>query len=647
MNLMQGCFDQETQNINPKKTMINIRQKNHQVSEKVKAALILIGANFSREKKLPYPTVKEVFKSTTAGRTQTYEFRDKILKLASQLEKPVGRPVKEITLPQKDTSNLSLLALEFLMKNPGAVHGGAEYKRYSNSFRLFIIDLYEKNLDIELTSFSRATAIPLGTLKEWLQNKNHKKTNNPKNDPKDNEKQKQQEIKSLHIQTILNEWSRWKGDFTPFCEHIKNNLNINYGKTLIANILYVHGCRTPNRRSGRSPDEKALRKSFETFFPGAQWVGDGSMIKISLNGKTFTFNFELNVDAHTGAFVGASIRDQEDSEAVIEAFEDGIETTGEKPLSILLDNKPSNFSIEVKKATDETLIIRATKYRPQNKGHVEGGFGLFKQVIPPLVLNANSPKELARQIGSLVIQTWGRTINHKPRKNRNGRSRVDIYKNEKPTKEEIEEAKQALTERLKKQEKKIKTEKERQDPIKHKILDEAFIELELIDPNDNLKVACARYPLNSIIAGIATFKGKKAANTLPKGVDGRYLKGIIEKITQQDEGVEIANSLLDERIKAKDFTLTNLQSIFEAKTKYSESKSSLLTELITLTMNSKSLFERLFWINNLATLIKDQKEGQHKTLLRSAARKIHSFFNSPYKDRLAVVRLLNEKVILI
>lgn len=76
---------------------------------------------------------------------------------------------------------------------------------------------------------------------------------------------------------------------------------------------------------------------------------------------------ELMVDTYSGGFVGMSIREEEDSAAVTEALVDGIATTQEEPLGLLLDNKPSNHTDEVRAALgDVTIPIRATTHRPQN-----------------------------------------------------------------------------------------------------------------------------------------------------------------------------------------------------------------------------------------------------------------------------------------
>jgi hypothetical protein len=57
---------------------------------------------------------------------------------------------------------------------------------------------------------------------------------------------------------------------------VREEQRVSFGRSLISDILSVNGMRRPRRRSGRSPDEDALRKSFATFFGGAQWTGTAS-----------------------------------------------------------------------------------------------------------------------------------------------------------------------------------------------------------------------------------------------------------------------------------------------------------------------------------------------------------------------------------
>src|SRR5690606_22165912 len=191
-------------------------------------------------------------------------------------------------------------------------------------------------------------------------------------------------LTSVHIDSVLASYAGWCGSFRGFCEHIQRDLRINWGRDTIAHVLELHGARRPQRRGGRSPDELALRGSFQTFFPGAQWVGDGMSVPVTIGGEVVKLNFELQCDAFSGAFVGISIRDEEDSTAVIESFQNGIATRGAAPLAELLDNRPSNHTAEVDAALGDTIRIRSTVQRAQNKAHVEGAFGLFSTTSPPL-----------------------------------------------------------------------------------------------------------------------------------------------------------------------------------------------------------------------------------------------------------------------
>lgn len=65
--------------------------------------------------------------------------------------------------------------LTFIMDHPGCVHRDAERRHYDGSFRRFILDLHwaVEDLDyfdhaIDINDFADAIMVPLGTLKEWI-----------------------------------------------------------------------------------------------------------------------------------------------------------------------------------------------------------------------------------------------------------------------------------------------------------------------------------------------------------------------------------------------------------------------------------------------------------------------------------------------
>jgi hypothetical protein len=203
--------------------------------------------------------------------------------------------------------------------------------------------------------------VPLGTLKDWLRAPASRTPEDP------DERTAPHGEPAAHgpwIQTVLTAWRQWDGSFVDFCEHVRRDLHVPFGRDLVRRILESEGLRMTARRAGQHrPDEVALRGAFRTYFPGAQWVGDGLQLPVVIDGERLVFNVELDVDAHSGGFVGVSVRDAEDSAAVTEAFSSGIATTGAPPLALLLDNRPSNHTPEVDAALGPTIRIRATPER--------------------------------------------------------------------------------------------------------------------------------------------------------------------------------------------------------------------------------------------------------------------------------------------
>jgi len=351
------------------------------------------------------------------------------------------------------------------------------------------------------------------------------------------------------------------------------------------------------------------------------------------------------VDTDSSAFVGASLRDEEDSAAVTAAFEDGVETTGTPPLCLLLDLRSCNHTDEVNQSLGDTLNMPATKGRAQNKAHVEGGFGLFQQTAPPLEINADSPREQARQLLLLVVQTWARTLNHKTRPGRQGQSRVEQYQAAAPTPEQVDQAKAALEDRLQKQQQALQTNKARQDPVTCQILEDAFVRLDLVDPTGNLSAAIARYPIDAILAGIATFEGKRGAKTLPDGVDARYLLGIVKNLALLHEGFLVSEALLHARLQAQDLMLRGLQRDCDTLAQTPLGPHERLQALLQQALDTDRRFDRLFWLQAAADHLCAQPDDQRSGLWRAAYRRIHSTFRIPYADRAAAVHYLATKVV--
>lgn len=500
---------------------------------------------------LPHPTTNEILAKAPVSRTSAFELSKRVDELKNLITKPRGRPSKSC----KDhgasrMAQITAEALDYVMAHPGCVSGGKQRKRYSAGFKEFGVSVVNAHEELGFENLGRALRVPAATLEQWskLQIDATREAPNQAREP---ESHVLDGLRVTHCETIVTEWSNWRGDFSAFCEHVRSDLGIPMGKTAVSSILEAFGKRTPARRAGRSPDEVALRQKFLTFFSNAQWCGDGSLVSMEIDGERFYLNLELNVDTHSGAFVGAHISQVEDSRAVIKTFDDAEKTTGTKPLAILLDNKPSNHTAEVESALEDTVIIRSTQGRPQNKAHVEGGFGLFKPTLENISIDSSTKQSLAATILVALVTVWGRTINHRPRKDRAGLSRIQIARNN-PTPEEIEHAKKELLERKRRQDEAKKTRKARLDPIVNTLIRNAFVRLSLEDPGDYFLLALARYPRKVVIDALAIFAAKKESGSLPENVDARYLLGIAKNIVGEREIWALSWELWKLRVQARD-----------------------------------------------------------------------------------------------
>ena len=612
------------------------------------AALLLAANEHASRLHLPHPTVDEILSATDATRSRAYELRATLIALLPTLQRPAGRPRAQAPEPGIEEHQVIAAVtgsvLRFVMAHPGCVRAVEGHRaNYSDVFRQCLVELREKHLNLPLSRFSQAVHVPLDTLEDWLR---VERDPAPETLPQDDasEPRDARTPMTSQIETVLAEWKKWAGTFGDFCVHLEEHCRIPFKRTLIGNILSSHGARRPAKREGRSPDECALRKAFETFFPNAQWVADGSAIAIEVNHVVYVFNFELMVDPRSGAFVGAALTDEEDSAAVIDAFRDARQTTGDDPLALLLDNRPSNHTAEVDAELGDTLRMRATPFRPQNKAHCEGAFGLFRQTVPPLVVNAGSPRGLAHAILALVLITFARAVNHRPRRDRDGNSRVELH-GEKPTHEEIEHARAALTERCRIHRLAQTTIEARQRPEVRALLDRTFERLALLDPERNVRIAIAVYPLDAIVEGIAIFDGKRVAGTLPPGVDARYLLGIVRNDVAQREGMAIFEALLRGRMEMRDILLGGLQVERAAVASDIGPTTTHLKAFVDRACDAKGKLDRCFWLITIVDTIREQPSESHETLLRTVAQRINATFRITPPERLDAVRFIVGRVL--
>jgi hypothetical protein len=595
------------------------------------AALLLIASSVLQELGLPHPKTTEVLLALEVSRSRAYALRDRLMERLSNLVGPTGRP--PAPAPEPAPQELATRLLGYLYDHPGTVSGSAQRRTYSRDFRLFVLEVIDAPLGVTLEAVARVIAVPLPTLKGWLRGEYSD------SEPEFAARSATFTAKEAQISTLLEEYKRWEGNFAAFCDYVHNDLHLPFRRTALSTILATHDARRPTRRPGRSPDESALRESFETFFPNAQWVGDGSRLSIVINGERYAANLELMVDPYSGAFVGANLRPTEDADAVVAAFEDAQEATGETPIAVLLDNKPSNYTPEVVDAVAPAVVMRATLFRPQNKAHIEGGFGLLKPTLSELDITASTPKEFAWALLTLAVIVWGRTINHRPRRDRGGLSRAELLQ-DMPTAEEIAHAKERLAEIQRRQERARETRAARQDPVVRAYVAEALTRLRLEDPDGHFLTAIARYPLDAIVEAVSIFGGRQQAKSLPEGADARYLLGIARNTAQDREVWAIMDALWGERARAGDLVLRHLERKREELAANSSHPDALVDAYIDEAFGCPWQSERTYWLRAAASIIARAPSPSQASLYRRAARRVQATYSLSPRERLTAIRIL-------
>ena len=296
-------------------------------------------------------------------------------------------------------------------------------------------------------------------------------------------------------------------------------------------------------------------------------------------------------------------------------------------------------------ALGDTTRLHSTPGRPQSNPHVEGAHSLFQHAVPELSVEGPTPKDVARRILELAALTWARTLNHKPRLDRAGRSRAQLYQDEPPTEDQVRQARDRLRERYRRQERALETLRCRQDPVVRAKLDQAFEQLGLDDPEGNVRAAIARYSLDHVLSGLATYEAKIKAKTLPPDAGARYLLGIVRNVSNTDEGQFLTEALLRLRLEARDLLL---EPLVQARTRVCATTADpgdRLRAMIESAMNVDRQLDRLFWLDAAAETIFESPEAGRSELVRIASRRIHGAFTVPFAERQSALRALVRKVV--
>jgi len=167
----------------------------------------------------------------------------------------------------------------------------------------------------------------------------------------------------------------------------------------------------------------------------------------------------------------------------------------------------------------------------------------------------------------------------------------------------------------------------------------------LVDPDGYLLTAIARYSLDHVLAGIATYAAKVAARTLPDGADARYLLGIVRNIAQEDEGWQLAGELWRARLFERDRALQRLDEEAE-RLADGQDPELLVKAYVDRALATSRRGDRLFWLTAVADLLNAEPEPRlAEPLFRLAARRISATHAVELRDRQAAIRFLAANVV--
>lgn len=573
----------------------------------VSAAVVLLAKNLAPW--LPWPGTDELLLRLGAGRSQAYAMKARLEELLASLSGQAGRP-RSSPVSDAQLLQVSQRIQDFLMRNPGSARFCGGRYSYTDGFRQFIVSLAEEGLSV--AQLAEASQVPMPTLKLWF--KRHFDLNEASEDPATT-------LRQEHCNQIVSLFQSWKGSFVAFCRMVREQYGLRYGMTAIGTLLEQLGLR---RRKKRDKPAPWSADTYRKLFPGAQWLGDGSTLKVhgipvTWGEETFSFNLELILDVGSNALVGMSITKTEDEQAVLTAFDDALTTAETAPTALSLDNRSSNHTSAIQEALSRqnTTLLATTLGRGQSKAPLEGSFGLFKQELPCLWVGGQSASEHARAVLELVVCAWARGRNGRPRKSLGNRSPADYYQSYQPSAEEVEQARQWAAELQRRQEKMRETREQRTDPEKLSFLRESLATLGIPDPKNTLSVSLACYSRDAIVTGVSLFQAKHQQGTLPSAADlGRYLGGIIRNLHEQNELALTTEFHLRNRERLQELCLKTLVRREQHLLQQQHTEQELLQSFIDLALSARHAVDYHFWAGRCARLTTTPE------LYRAACRRI-------------------------
>jgi hypothetical protein len=614
----------------------------------ISAAVLLLAIELAHADGGELPTdVSQVLSLTGASRSQAYEMRSRLAQVLCTLHQPPGRPATPA--PDQDSSAMVVKAVrDFLILHPGTVHVRGKHRSYSDTFRRFVVGLFAPQAPASALTVEQAAdaiGVPLGTLKDWLRIPEPGSSTPPSTPSSTPPEQTPRTLDPLmqcaqpQIATLLTEFEAWEGDLSSFCEHARTELELPFGRGFITSVLVAAGLHVPTPR-GAPHQAPWSRGSMYTPFPGAQWFGDGKQLQVVFAGQNLLFNIEALVDGASNAVVAARVTDAENATAVIEAFGEGLETTGgQPPLATTLDNRPANFAPQIDDALSCTELLRATPGRGQSKAPVEGSFGLFEQCLPgAIVIEGDTERDVARAIAQSIVHAFFVGRNGRPRGKLGGLSPAQAYDSSPPTDQQIQATKRWIQELRRREILARQSREQHADPVRLQLLREQLAALEIDDPQGQASLSLSGYSMGAILHGIAIFRSKKEMGTLPRDCDPhRYLGGIIRNTEARETLERTAIHLFKLRLRTGELQLTPLQQRAEA-IRSSREADAVVCDFVDAALAANSMLAFRFWNEQAKGAMAELPASHAQPLFHHLARMISVCFSTDrsWRERLVV-----------
>lgn len=592
----------------------------------IRAAVVLHAMEILRDHQGWPRTATEAIALLGACRSQAYEMLGRHKAAIDTLCGEAGRPPQD---PSPDaTLAVTRSIRDFLLANPGAARSGAPRSWYGDPFRRHVLDLAAPDgpgANLTREQFADAVGVPPDTLDDWLR---HPHSTQPGEAPPP--APDSLAIRQAHVATILAEWTKWRGTFDAFCKSLGEQHRIPYRMTFIGSVLHAAGLR--QRKSPRPVEAPWSPGTFRLLFPGAHWIGDGTTIAIWINDHVYAFNAEAHIDAASNALVAIDVTRTENEQAVIDAYQHGLVTTGEPPLALTLDNRPSNLTPAVETAIAPTVLLASTPGRGPAKAPIEGAFGLFAQIAPPLAIWGRTEREIARSTLQLVLTVFAWARNGKPRTRLGGRTPRDFYLDANATPEDIEAALAWFRELQRRQERIRLTREARLDPVRLTLLAEGLAKLDIPDPDGRIARQLATFSRDAIVRGLAIYEAKRDTGTLPEDADHCYLGGIIRNIHERQELELTGRHLLEQRLRLGDLVLGPLEVQAE-RIRESLQAVQLPREFVDQALRAGPSIDFRFWMTAAASAIARLSAAIGHSLFPDLNRRIAASFSTDYKRR--------------